>query len=91
MRSLLSFMLYAVAFTAQAQTSEEFFPGRLMFSPEEEALYMQRYEKAQVRRTAAEIYVDQEAMAGAADWTPLPAAAAAERTISEQALDDAER
>lgn len=81
----------AFACLAQAQTTEEFFSGRLMFSPEEEALYMQRYEKAQVRATAEEIYVDREAMAGASDWTPLPAAAAAERTISEQALDDAER
>ncbi|MCY3988525.1 MAG: serine hydrolase [Gammaproteobacteria bacterium] len=89
--SLHSFMVCVVAFTAQAQTTEEFFPGRLLFSPEEEALYMQRYEQAQVRRTAEEIYVDQEATAGAAGWTPLPAAAAEERTISEQALDDAER
>ena len=91
--SLHSFMLGAVAFAglAQAQTPEEFFPGRLMFSPEEEALYMQRYEKAQVRTTAEEIYVDQEAMAGASDWAPLPAAAPGKRTILEQALDDAER
>lgn len=91
--SLHSFMLCAVAFAglAQAQTPEEFFPGRLMFSPEEEALYIQRYEKAQVRRTADEIYVDREAMAGADDWAPLPAAADAERTISAQALDGAER
>ena len=80
-----------VAFTARAQTSEDYFPGRLMFSPEEEALYMQRYEKAQVRQAAEEIYIDQEAMVGAADWTTLPAAAAGERTISKQALDDAER
>ena len=81
----------AFAGWAQGQEGEEFFAGRLIFSPEEEALYMQRYEKAQVRTAAEEIYVDQEAMAGVADWTPLPAAAAAERTISEQALDDAER
>ena len=81
----------ALAGLAQAQTPEEFFPGRLMFSAEEEALYMRRYEKAQVRRTAEEIYVDQEAMAGADDWTPLPDAVPAERTISEQALDAAER
>lgn len=84
-------MLCAVAFTAQAQMSEEFFPGRLMFSVVEEALYMQRYEKAQVRTTAEEIYVDQEAMAGASDRASLPAAAPEERTISVQALDDAER
>lgn len=99
-RAILSRLLGAVAlvccaaaFTglAQAQMPEEYFPGRLMLSPEEEALYMQRYEKAQVRRTADEIYVDQEAMGGVADWTPLPAAASAERTISEPALDDAER
>ena len=83
----------AFAGWAQGQEGEEFFAGRLIFSPEEEALYMQRYEKAQVRTAAEEIYVDQEAMAGVADWTPLPAAAAAaaERTISERALDDAER
>ncbi|MYH32708.1 MAG: serine hydrolase [Gammaproteobacteria bacterium] len=99
-RAILSRLLGAVALfccaaafagLAQAQTIEGFFPGRLMFSPEEEALYMQRYEKAQVRRTAEEIYVDQEAMVGADDWAPLPAAAPAERTILAQALDDAER
>lgn len=88
-------MLVVVAATfgvrLQAQTPEEYFPGRLMFSPEEEALYMQRYEKAQVRQAAEEIYIDQEATIGASDWTPLPAAAAAERTISDQALGDAER
>ena len=68
--SLHSLMVCAAAFAglARAQTPEEFFPGRLMFSPEEEALYMRRYEKAQVRRTADEIYVDQEAMAGVDDW-----------------------
>lgn len=87
----LVLLFCAVAVTAQAQVPDEFFPGRLMFSPEEEALYMQRYEKAQVRRTADEIYVDREAMAGADDWAPLPAAADAERTISAQALDGAER
>ena len=76
---------------AQAQMPEEFFPGGLMFSPEEEEQYMQRYEKAQVRATAEEIYIDQEAMAGTSDRASLPAAAAAERTISERALDDAER
>ncbi|MYE49600.1 MAG: serine hydrolase [Gammaproteobacteria bacterium] len=76
---------------AQAQMPEEFFPGGLMFSPEEEEQYMQRYEKAQVRATAEEIYIDQEVMTGASDWTPIPHASATERTISERALDDAER
>ena len=99
-KAILSRLLGAVALVccaaafaslAQAQTPGEYFPGRLLFSPEEEALYMQRYEKAQVRRTADEIYVDQEAMPGADDWTLLPAAADAERTIAEKALDDAER
>ena len=91
--STLLFMLCAAAFAvpAQAQTPEEYFPGRLTFSPEEEATYLERYEKAQVRRTADEIYIDQEAMIGAGDWAPLPAAALAERTISDAALQEAER
>jgi len=80
----------AVACPAQAQTALPYFPGRLMFSAEEEALYMQRYEKAQVRRTPDEIYFDQEATIGADGRIPLPAAAPGQRTISEQALNDAQ-
>ena len=91
--SALLFMLCAAAFAvpAQAQTPEEYFPGRLTFSAEEEALYLERYDKAQVRRTADEIYIDQEAMIGAVDAAPLPAAAPAQRTISDAALQEAER
>lgn len=88
---LFLLMACAVAFSAQAQAPQPYFPGRLTFSPEEESLYRERYEKAQARRTAEEIYVDQEAMIGAGDWTPLGSASPAERTISEQALNDAER
>lgn len=84
-------MACVAAFSAQAQAPQPYFPGRLTFSPEEEALYRERYEKAQVRRTADEIYIDQEAMIGAGDWTPLPAVALAERTISDAALQEAER
>ena len=84
-------MACAIGFTAQAQEPQPYFPGRLTFSAEEEAVYLERYEKAQVRRTADEIYIDQEAMIGAVDWTSLASASPAERTISEQALNDAER
>ena len=84
-------MACAVAFSAQAQAPQPYFPGRLAFSAEEEAVYLERYEKAQVRRTADEIYIDQEAMIGAGDWAPLPAKAPAELTISDAALQEAER
>ena len=90
-KTAFAYCVLCFAVVAQAPTPEEFFPGRLMFSAEEEALYMQRYEKAQVRRTPDEIYIDQEAIIGAGDWTPLPAAAPSERTISEQAINDAQR
>ncbi len=91
--STLFFMLCVAVYAApaQTQTHEEYFPGRLVFSPEEEALYMQRYEKAQVRRASDEIYFDQEATIGAVGSTPLPAAVSSRRSISEQALDLAER
>ena len=84
-------MACAIGFTAQAQEPQPYFPGRLTFSAEEEALYLERYDKAQVRRTADEIYIDQEAMIGAVDAAPLPAAAPAQRTISDAALQEAER
>ena len=88
---LFLLMACAIGFTAQAQEPQPYFPGQLTFSAEEEALYLERYDKAQVRSTADEIYIDQEAMIGAGDWTPLPAAAPAERTISDAALQEAER
>ena len=72
---ILVLMVCAAVFFAQAQAPQPYFPGRLTFSPEEEALYLERYDKAQVRRTADEIYIDQEAMIGAGDAPPLPAAA----------------
>ena len=84
-------MACAVGFSAQAQEPQPYFPGRLTFSAEEEALYLERYDKAQVRWTADEIYIDQEAMIGAGDAAPLPAAAPAQRTISDAALQEAER
>ncbi len=61
-----------------------------MFSPEEEALYLERLEKAKVRKAADEIYFDQEAIFGSDDWSPFPIAAPQEQTISESALQDAE-
>ena len=85
------FLLMTCAVASSAQAPQPYFPGRLTFSPEEEALYLERYDKAQVRRTADEIYIDQEAMIGAGDAPPLPAAAPAQRTISDAALQEAER
>jgi CubicO group peptidase (beta-lactamase class C family) len=68
-----------------------FVPGKLMFSAEDEALYMERFKQQSSgqRNTAAEAYDPQEAVPGAKDWKPLPAASAAERTISEAALKTA--
>jgi len=63
-------------------------PGKLMFSAEDEALYMKRFNQQQAgqRNTAAESYDPQEAVPGAKDWKPLPAAAPKDRTISDEAL-----
>jgi CubicO group peptidase (beta-lactamase class C family) len=68
--------------------AETFVPGKLMFSPADEALYLERFNKqaAGQRNTAGEAYDPQEPVPGAKDWTPLPAAAPSERTISDTAL-----
>jgi CubicO group peptidase (beta-lactamase class C family) len=69
-------------------TADRYVPGQLMFSAEEERVYMERFNKGQEGRrvTAADAYDPQEPVIGAADWTPLPAAKEAERTISAAAL-----
>lgn len=79
-------------FPVQAQPQHKDGPyfGQLMFSDEEEALYLERLEKALARTAADEIYIDQEEMFGDSGWTPLPKASAQEKTISETALQDAE-
>ena len=66
-------------------------PGKLMFSPAEEAIYLERFQKGQAgqRTTATESYDPQESVPGAKDWEPLPAAVANERTISDEALNAA--
>jgi CubicO group peptidase (beta-lactamase class C family) len=74
------------------RTAERFVPGTLMFSAEEERIYLERFNKGQDgrRTTAAEAYDPQEAVPGAAHWTPLPKAKDRERTISAEALDKAQ-
>jgi CubicO group peptidase (beta-lactamase class C family) len=89
----------AMASDAVAQSSAStlptkpglYVPGKLMFSPSEEATYLERFQKGQAgqRTTAAESYDPQEAVPGASDWEPLPAAVPTERTISDDALNAA--
>jgi CubicO group peptidase (beta-lactamase class C family) len=64
--------------------------GKLFFTPEEEAAYLERYEVSINRSAAKELYQPLEALVGAHYWSPLPAATADERTISDQALRDAD-
>jgi len=71
---------------AQDRQAQRVFTGKLMFSPDEEALYLKRYDRALSRSAAAEIYEPLETIAGASDWTPLPAAKPRERTISQAGL-----
>ena len=80
---------FAVPVLAQEPEANRAVTGTLTFSPDEEALYLERYEQAQKRKTADEIYHPLEVMAGADDWESLPAAAPQERAISEAALRDA--
>ena len=82
--------LIATQAQPQLQNKDGPYIGQLMFSPEEEALYLERYDKAQIRQNADDIYFDQEEMLGASDWKPFPLARPEERTISESALQDAE-
>lgn len=92
-RQFAVFILWCIAASAtahaQLQEKDGYYAGQLKFSPEEEALYLKRYEKAQVRTWADEIYFDQEDIIGARNWMPLPSAGPHERTISEPALQDA--
>lgn len=83
---------FSMVQSASAQTTSDtyFYPGILRFSPAEELEYLDRLAKAQVRVAPDDIYFDQEEMAGARDWAPLPAAAPGKRTISDAALDAAE-
>lgn len=76
----------SIAAQAQCQPSDKVYIGKLTFSPEEEALYLQRYERALARRTKGELYDIQEAMVGAPNWKPLAAAKSTARTISDAAL-----
>ena len=73
---------------AQQQQPDPFFEGKLQYSPEEEAVYLQRFNQAQNRSTAEEIYTPLEAMVGVKDWKPLPHSRPQQRTISEAALND---
>lgn len=92
-RQIAVFVLWSIgafsAAQAQLQEKDGYYRGQLKFSLEEEALYLERYEKAQVRTLADEIYFDQEEIIGSSKWTPLPSALAQERTISEAALQEA--
>ena len=88
--------LRAVAFAglaqAQTQTPEEFFPGTADVLDERGgAVHAALRRRRRFAGPRTRFYVDRETMAGADDWAPLPAAADAERTISAQALDGAER
>ncbi len=90
-------LLSGVCFTTDAaaqlnrQPADGWFAGKLVYSDEEEALYRRRYDQALARTTTEEIYDTQEAIAGAPDWTALPAAQRRQRTISQATLDDAFR
>ncbi|MDX2222469.1 MAG: serine hydrolase domain-containing protein, partial [Rhodospirillaceae bacterium] len=89
-RAALFVVLVALAgpALAQRQPADQFHAGTLMFSPEEEALYLKRFEQGQAgqRNTADEAYDPQDTVPGAANPKPLPMASSAERTISDQAL-----
>ena len=75
-----------VAAQAQDRQAQRTFTGKLMFSPDEEALYLKRYERAISRSTADEIYEPLETIVGAKNWLPLPTAKPRERTISQTSL-----
>jgi len=73
----------------QQRSVDRFYAGKRVFSPEEEDLYLKRYEQAQSRRAEAEIYAPLEAISGASDWKPLEVSKAQDRTISDQAISAA--
>lgn len=88
--SVLLCTLASLSACAQSSSDTDYFRGDLIFSPEIEAIYMERYEKAQTRVSGDEIYIDQEEIPGATQWSSLPIAGSGERTISDSALDAAE-
>ncbi|MSO99211.1 MAG: class C beta-lactamase-related serine hydrolase [Rhodospirillaceae bacterium] len=81
-------VVHAQTSSTLPQTADQFVAGKLMFSDAEERLYLERFQKGQAgqRSTANEAYDPQEAVPGAANWTPLPAASPDQRTISAEAL-----
>lgn len=95
-RALFIFCAMIVTDFAHAQSTSStlpttpgaYFPGKLMFSDADEALYAKRFaqQNAGQRNTAAESYDPQEPVPGAKNWKPLAAAPAAARTISDEAL-----
>lgn len=78
-----------VASQAQDRQADQVYTGKLKFSPTEEAIYLERYQKAQSRGDAQDLYAPLEAIPGARHWRPLPLATPKKRTISQQALDEA--
>ncbi len=80
-----------VAAQLNLQPTDKWFEGKLVYSDEEEALYLRRHDRALARRTTEEIYDTREAIAGAPLWAPLPAAQPRKRTIAQATLDDASR
>ncbi|MBL8643757.1 MAG: beta-lactamase family protein [Rhodospirillaceae bacterium] len=76
------------AFAQAAPPPAQMVPGKLMFSGPEEALYQERFRKLFAGGPGAlgETYDPLEPVPGAANWTPLPLAVPAERTISPGAL-----
>lgn len=65
------------------------FLGELFFSPEEEAEYQERYQRAISRTRGQDLYHPRGPLLGAAAPESLPRAEAGERTIADQALRDA--
>lgn len=85
---LLSCALATLA-TAQEEQPNKVYMAELFFSPDEEALYLERHELAKRRSSPQELYQPLEPMVGAQDWTPLAVVSEHERTISELALSEA--
>ncbi|MGB1877207.1 MAG: serine hydrolase, partial [Rhodospirillaceae bacterium] len=87
--SLLVTLAVCAACTPNSRQAD-YFPGALEFSPEIEAVYLERFELAQSRVSGDEIYIDREEISGAVDWVPLSEAELGDHTISDAALDAAE-
>jgi CubicO group peptidase (beta-lactamase class C family) len=73
----------------QGEQSDAVYMGELFFSPDDEAVYQQRYEISVNRTKKGELYDTFEDILGAPQWTPLPAAEPMERTIDDEALREA--